>query len=82
MRMLTVPDSQNVEAVGYDTAARTLRVMFKGGRTYDYSQVSAERFAALVSAPSIGEYHARNIRGTYDCLRVPSDVDADPPPIG
>lgn len=39
--------STNVRAVGYDPAARVLRVVFRNGGTYDYSDVSQALFEAM-----------------------------------
>lgn len=41
-------DSTNVAAVGYDPASRTLRVEFKSGGVYDYSDVSPDLFEAML----------------------------------
>jgi len=69
VRALTVSDSSNIEAVGYHAESSTLRVWFKGGRMYDYDGVSPDQFAAMVSAPSVGSYHARNIKPLHTCTR-------------
>jgi len=80
VRALGVSDSGNIEAVGYHAESRTLRVWFKGGRVYDYADVSPDQFAAMVSAPSVGSHHARNIKPLHDCTRYqPDKGDADPP---
>lgn len=73
MRRLLVTDSSNIAAVGYDPTRSTLLVEFKGGRAYEYANVSPDFFAAFVSAPSIGEYHARNIRAVFAHRRLPPE---------
>jgi len=47
-------ESSNLSAVGYDPAGKTLRVAFKNGGVYDYSEVPVDVFTALGSAESIG----------------------------
>lgn len=71
MRMLTVPDSSNVAAIGYDLSAGTLRVQFKGGREHDYKGVTPLEFAQLASADSLGAWFARNVRDVHPNTRVP-----------
>lgn len=67
MRMLTVTDSDIIEAIGFDTSKNpndhsggTLEVVFKSSldHVYSYEGVPASAFAQLVSADSIGkEFH-------------------------
>lgn len=53
--------SSNIAAVGYDAERRELRVRFRGGSEYAYADVPADVAAALVDAPSVGGYLAREI---------------------
>lgn len=53
--------SSNVEAVGYDADGRQLKVQFKGGSEYLYSDVPPEVFAALLDAQSVGSFLAREV---------------------
>ena len=62
--------SSNVEAIGYDENSQTLRVWFLNGSMYDYSGVGQMEFDALLEAPSIGSYLARNIKGSYPYEKV------------
>lgn len=80
MRMLIVNESQQIVAVGFDPLASKLRVEFRGGRTYDYLGVTPDVFAAFVSAPSMGSYHARNIKALFDFERVQPDDEPEAPP--
>lgn len=57
MRLLTVTDSDVIEAVGFDNDNLALEVVFKSAPAdvYRYECVPADAFAKLVSAPSIGK---------------------------
>ncbi len=52
---MTLVESSNVEAIGYDATAKIARVRFKGGATYRYEGVEPELFEIVRSAPSIGK---------------------------
>lgn len=56
--MTLVEDSANIEAHGYDPTSEKLRIQFKGGRSYDYENVTPEVYGAMLDAPSIGKYVA------------------------
>ncbi len=55
--------STNVEAVGYDAAARELHVRFLSGETYVYRDVDEYIFHDLLNAPSKGSYINRTLKG-------------------
>ena len=55
-------DSTAIEQVSYDKETQVLRIMFKRGAEYDYPNVPAYEFKALVSAPSVGKYYNANIK--------------------
>jgi hypothetical protein len=63
-------DSSNVEAVGYDPEERVLYVRFLSGDTYIYSNVDETTYAELLSAPSVGSYLNRAIKGTFDYRKL------------
>jgi len=69
IRLLTVSDSVNIHAVGYDRASKLLRVRFRDGSEYDYHDVSSSTYAQLVGAPSIGVHFAEQIRHKYKTER-------------
>ncbi len=46
--------SSHIEAIGHE--GETLHVRFKGGVTYSYPGVTAERFKKLMGAKSIGNH--------------------------
>lgn len=67
-------DSSNLMEVGYrrDPGSHmgTLEIKFHGkpnnpGRVYQYYDVPWQRVKAFLEAPSLGEYHARNIKFVY-----------------
>lgn len=70
MNMQQISNSSNVKAIGYDPESETLRVEFLSGGTYDYSGVPRAEFDALESAPSIGSYLAKNVKGKYASTKV------------
>ncbi len=62
--------SQAIQAIGYDPRPQVLEVEFQGGRIYRYFHVPADRYDALLRAPSIGAYLNREIKGRYAYERV------------
>lgn len=68
MEMLPL-DSSNLAAAGYDPATQVLRVQFKNGSIYDYSQVHPEIANGLFSADSAGQYLHQQIKGRYEHTR-------------
>lgn len=63
-------DSTNLTKVKYWKNTRTLRVTFTNGSEYDYYNVPADVVQDLITAPSVGNYHNRNIKGIYSYARV------------
>jgi KTSC domain len=58
-------DSSNVEAVGYDSAAREIYIRFLGGRTYAYGEADEHTFEELRSADSVGSYLNRVLKPNH-----------------
>jgi len=54
--------SSNLKAVGYDSASSTLEVEFAHGGIYQYLNVPASKYAALMAASSHGSYFDANIK--------------------
>lgn len=54
--------SNNISHIGYDENARVLKVRFKQGGEYHYSDVPPEVYVNLLTAESIGSHFAKNIR--------------------
>lgn len=63
--MCVVTDSTNIAAVGYSPKRKLLRVRFRDGSEYEYERFSADDYAALISAESIGVHFAAEIRGKF-----------------
>lgn len=63
MMTRTPVQSSNIASIGYDSG--TLDIEFKDGAIYQYSDVPAAVHKALMQAPSIGSYFAKNIKGSY-----------------
>lgn len=62
--------STAIGAVGYDPAARVLRVEFHSGKIYEYAGVSPYKFNRLVASETPGAYFAKCIRPKHryrDC---------------
>ena len=59
-----------VEAVGYDDQDRILQVVFKGGKIYNYEDVSTEVFEALMDSESIGNFILEYIMNDYHNYEV------------
>lgn len=67
MRMINV-ESSNINSVGFDKETLTLRVKFKSGLTYEYSPVSPELFALLISAESVGKFFNTHIKSDINII--------------
>lgn len=67
---MTFIDSTNIEAIGWDMEARELYVQFRSGRTYIYSDVSAETYQEFMQADSKGSYLNREIKPHFDCREM------------
>ena len=62
--------SEALESVGYDAATRRLRVAFRHGGVYDYLDVPAEVFTALVEADHPWTTWHEHITFSYDYERL------------
>lgn len=68
MRSVT---SSDVDSVGYDASTKTMRVRFKKGGSYDYSDVSQEMFDGVMGAESVGRYLHREIKPNCPFSKCP-----------
>lgn len=59
-------DSSNVAAVGFDEAQQEIWVRFHSGDTYVYSGANETIFQELRTAPSVGSYLNRVIKGNFE----------------
>jgi hypothetical protein len=63
-------ESSAVRSVGYDKRRRVLEVEVAGGTVYQYLDVPAREYFALVSADSVGRYYNQQIKDTYEFLKA------------
>jgi hypothetical protein len=59
-----------VQSVGYDRRRRVLEVEVDGGAVYQYLDVPAREYFALISADSVGRYYNQQIKANYDFRKV------------
>lgn len=69
MKMIPV-SSSNLASVGYDSTTRTLRVEFKSGAVYEYSDVPEAAYQGLMDASSKGSYFHQNIKDRYSYSKI------------
>lgn len=62
---MTPVDSSMVSHVGYDAPTKTLHLTYHSGATYTHPGVPPAKFAALMSAPSIGVYINKHIKPAH-----------------
>jgi hypothetical protein len=81
MRLLTVPDSSNVAAMGYDPDARALAVKFTTGSLYYYAHITPEQWAEMCNAVSVGKWLNANIRSNpnhpYVLSKAGTELEVD-----
>lgn len=68
MEMIAV-QSRNVVEIGYDIHSQTLVVAFKNG-IYQYAEVPEHIHAALMEAPSKGQFVNTYIKNQYHCEKI------------
>ena len=67
-------ESSNIERIGYHRTKQILRIIFQGGRAYDYPLVTERDFDELMAAESKGSFFNRRIKPLYP-HRTPRDVE-------
>lgn len=72
-------ESSNLERVGYDRRTQTLRVVFHGGRVYDYVPVPETEYRALLEAESKGKFLNARIKPMYGFRNVSRPEELEPP---
>lgn len=70
IEMNTVKGSSAIESSGYDPETRTLRVTFKGGKTYDHQDVPLEKYAAFTGSDSAGNFYNKKIRDAHPAQKL------------
>jgi hypothetical protein len=69
--LVTAVESITLSVVAYDEAREVLRLQFRSGAIYEYSDVPAGVHAALLNAPSRGGYFNQSIRGRFRYRAIP-----------
>jgi hypothetical protein len=62
-------DSSAVRSAGYDRDRRILEIEITGGAVYQYLDVPAREFMALLAADSHGRYYNEHIKPAYEYRR-------------
>lgn len=64
MRLIPIPGSSNITAIGYDNTQETLVVQFQGGeKLYRYSGVPSDSFVAVITnQESIGKAFNEHVK--------------------
>ncbi len=68
--------SSNLDALGYDAAARTLAIGFQSGHIHHYFDVPEEIVRDLIVAESKGRYYAQFIRGKFTSEKMTGTCEA------
>jgi hypothetical protein len=60
-----------IKSFDYDTVRKELLIVFRSGRRYIYLDVPEERYLAMKSAFSKGDFFNTHIREHYRYIRLP-----------
>ena len=67
--------SSNVESIAYDPETQVLEAKFKHGGTYQYHDVTPDKYQALLatirSGESVGKHINTHIKGAHRHTKVP-----------
>ncbi|KKM47412.1 hypothetical protein LCGC14_1558600 [marine sediment metagenome] len=63
-------ESSNIAQIGYDTATQELRVRFKSGTEYSYTNVPGTIYADFIDADSKGKFLNENIKNRYEYVKL------------
>ncbi len=72
--------SSQIEAFGHDPATSTLRVKFRSGQTYEYSEVSEEKFDEMKASDSHGKFLASRVKPYHTAIKVERTAPLGPEP--
>ena len=70
IQMQPIEGSSHIEAAGYDAGSQTLRVQFKGGKSYDYAGVPPEKVREFQGSSSKGQFLRTFIKGIHTHAKV------------
>lgn len=62
--------SSNINSIGFDSSTSILEVEFKHGSIYQYSNVPASIYNALMAASSHGKYLNAHVKGVYGYKKI------------
>ncbi len=62
--------STNLRSVGYDAERQILEIEFTSGSVYQYFNVPARVYEALMAASSKGQYHIQWIKHSYRYAKI------------
>ncbi len=62
--------SSTIAEIGYDERSRSLEILFRNGRLYQYFDVPPQEHRELMNAGSHGRYLNAHIKGRYRYARV------------
>ena len=62
--------SREIAIIGYDPVNSMLEIAFRSGRVYHYSEVPAEIYKTLLTAPSQGKYFEKNIKHKFPYQKI------------
>ncbi len=63
-------ESSNIVSVGYNPKSKVLEICFKGGRVYQYYQVTDRVYQGMMVSQSKGKYFHKMIKGKYTYKQV------------
>jgi hypothetical protein len=66
-------ESSNIKAIGHDPVTGKMRIEFRDGGLYEYSEVQQNTFHAFLKARSQGGYFHARIRGNFNGQRVEAE---------
>lgn len=66
-------NSGHIVSVGHDPKTGHMEIKFKGGRTYRYEGIDAEKFTDFCNSPSKGKFHHKHIAGQHPFTILPLD---------
>lgn len=76
MKLTPTPQSSNIAGHGHDPETSTLLIQFKNGAVHKYEGVTAEDYAALAGAESVGKHFYAEIRGKFSSSRYDGELEA------
>ena len=68
--MLNLKASSNIDRASYSDKTKTLRVVFKSGGCYEYSEVPQSIVSGWLAADSVGKFFCSQIKDKYNFYKV------------